>query len=169
MASIENVALALYVPGLTPTQKLVLIGIANHSGDGGAWPSVSRLAIYACCDPRTVNRATVELEKLGWITKHINQGGTTRTPSDRRPNLYDLHLSTGVTPMSPRGMTPRSQRDDTGVSNGVTPMSPELPCNYPVIAEVHPSDNIESVDDLPEGKTKDRIAARIEAGTGHTP
>ena len=50
--SIESVAQALKPRSLTATQKLVLIGIANHDGDGGAWPSMTTLAGYAECSER---------------------------------------------------------------------------------------------------------------------
>jgi len=90
--SIEQVARALPIQGLQPTTKLVLIGLANHDGDGGCWPSLATLARYAGCTTRTVRRCLRELEQAGLISTVANRGGTHRTPNDRRPNLYMLHL-----------------------------------------------------------------------------
>ena len=99
--SIEAVAKALHVAGLTQTQKLVLIGIANHDGDGGAWPAIATLARYAGCSPRHARRCVRELEDAGWVTTYRNQGGTADTQDDRRPNRYRLHLDGGTQDVRP--------------------------------------------------------------------
>lgn len=129
--SVESMAWALQVPDLTPSQKLVLIGIANHDGDGGAWPSVATLARYACVSERQVQRILGQLEQRELITRKIQQGGHLMR-DDLRPNLYVLHRprtvdnwSNGVTPMSPRS----GERGDTHVTPPVTPMSPEPSSN----------------------------------------
>lgn len=124
--SVESISLALRVSGVTATEKLVLIGIANHDGDGGAWPSVATLAVYADCSERTVQRALSSLSDRGLITIDHNGGGTSRTRADRRPNRYVLNLD-GVTPMTPRsddGVTSVDERGDTA-------MSPEPSLNHP--------------------------------------
>lgn len=91
--SVEAQAIALHHSrAKSATSKLVLLGIANHDGDGGAWPAVSTLARYALCSPRTVQRAVDELEQLGEV-RRIRQGGGTRWTADhRRPNLYEFLL-----------------------------------------------------------------------------
>lgn len=105
---------ALQQPDLTPSQKLVLLGIANHDGDGGAWPSVATLARYACVKRRRVQQILGELEQLGLITRVIQKGGTGLITRDElRPNLYLIHrpgsfhrLSTpGATQCTPPGAT----------------------------------------------------------------
>jgi hypothetical protein len=114
---------ALHVVGLHPTTKLVLVGIANHDGDGGAWPSVATLAKYAGVSERSVQRQIQELVKFGLVTVEMNCGGNRSTRTDRRPNMYHLHLD-GVTPMSSRdGVTPVTPRGDTGDADGVTPVT----------------------------------------------
>lgn len=127
--SVESIAWALQVPELTPSQKLVLIGIANHDGDGGAWPSVATLARYAGVSPRQVQRIVGQLESLGLVTRKVQQGGHLMR-DDLRPNLYVIHRSRfdGVTPMSPR-----AERGVTHVTPRVTPMSPEPSLNRPVL------------------------------------
>lgn len=139
--SIESVHAALYVDGLTPTEKLVLIGIANHDGDGGAWPSKRRLARYAGVSNRQVQRAIAMLTEHGLIEVDVNEGGNSATRDDRRPNLYRMNLphpprsgrdderwlngETSTTPRAVDGETSTVERGDTHDVDGETPMSPE--------------------------------------------
>lgn len=141
--SVESIAIALHHSRAKGAAKLVLIGIANHDGDGGAWPSVATLAKYAHVDPRSVQRALGDLERLGEIRRLVSAGGDHSTADHLRPNLYNfrltcpascdrssrhrvrgevvaMELSTGVTPTSP---------GDAGVRGGVTPTSPEPSLN----------------------------------------
>ena len=125
--------IVLNTTDLTPQDKLILLGIANHDGDGGAWPSVATLARYGCCSPRTVQRSLQRLTEAGFVTVEKQAGGSRETRPDRRPNLYRLHLSglvdnhdNGVTPVTPReanGVTPVTERGDTA-------MSPEPSLNH---------------------------------------
>lgn len=128
--SVEAIAWALNLDDdrLVPAQRLLLVGIANHDGDGGAWPSIDTLARYVGVDPRTVQRHRARLVELGYLTVHVQQGGTARTPDAARPNLYVLHR---VTPTSP-GDTHVTPPGDTHVTPRVTPMSPEPSVNHPV-------------------------------------
>lgn len=164
--SIESVARALQPRGLSATQKLVLIGIANHDGDGGAWPSVATLAGYAECSERHARRTIRELEGMRLVTTAINQGGTSTTPSDRRPNRYDLHLD-GGTQVSAGGGTGLSERGDVLCPPGGTQVSAEPSMNHPVTPRPDPVDNVDSVDDIPDGSLKARIKSTLERGSGH--
>lgn len=124
------------------TDKVVLLGIANHDGDGGAWPSLATLARYANVDERSVRRSIANLVALGELAVEYNGGGTGTTRSDRRPNLYRIlynfgtHTSHDAPPMShggtrvsgrddANGGTPTSERGDVHVTHGGTPTSPE--------------------------------------------
>jgi hypothetical protein len=86
------VAIALHHSRSRGTAKLVLIGIANHDGDGGAFPKIATLAKYAGVHPRHVTRCLNQLGELGEIVIHQSQGGTARTPEYVRPNLYEFIL-----------------------------------------------------------------------------
>ena len=112
---------------LTARRKLILLGIANHDGDGGSWPSISTLARYAVCSTRTVQRELQRLTEDGLVTVEHQAGGFLSTRADRRPNLYHLNISkvvdnsdhgvtTGVTPSESRGDIALSQRGDIAVS-----------------------------------------------------
>jgi biotin operon repressor len=137
--SIESVAICLHHSRAAKTDKLVLIGIANHDGDGGAWPSVATLARYANCSERHVQRAISNLAELGEIRVVKQAGGNEQTRRDRRPNLYKvlvrcpsncdgssqhkLRGDAGVTRTD--GVTESDQRGDISDTHGVTPVSPE--------------------------------------------
>lgn len=88
-------AIALHHSQAKGAARLVLLGIANHDGDGGAWPSLATLSWYAGnLNRRTVQRALKELQDLGELGEtRIMGGGTRDTPDWDRPNLYDFALS----------------------------------------------------------------------------
>ena len=152
--SVESVVRALWVPGLVAADKLLLIGIANHDGDGGAWPSIPTLSGYLCMSERATQRHLANLVLQGLVTVEHNAGGNDRTRADRRPNRYHLHLpavdkpSDGVTDKSPRaadGVTkPRPRGDRSGV-HGVTelchPNHPLEPSNRNAHESAAPVDN----------------------------
>lgn len=122
--SVESLSWALNTPGVSAAERLVLVGIANHDGDGGAWPSMSTLARYACVTERSVQRTIGGLVAKGFVSVGQNEGGTFGTRRDRRPNRYVLHK---------RGDTDvgSSSRGDAGGVHGVTPTSPEPSYNHP--------------------------------------
>jgi len=71
---------------------MVLLGIANHDGDGGSWPAVATLSDYADIEPRAVQKIVVKLIQLGEISRDIQAGGTAGTAHYDRPNLYHFTL-----------------------------------------------------------------------------
>lgn len=77
------------------TAKLVLLGVANHAGDGGAWPSVGTLATYANVSEREVQRALSKLIDAGELARHVQRGGTVDSHRHdfERPNRYEVLLS----------------------------------------------------------------------------
>ncbi len=75
------------------TAKLVLVGIANHDGDGGAWPSIDTLARYANVTRSRVHAALKTLESLGEVKRLVNQGGDHSTADHMRPNLYHVTVT----------------------------------------------------------------------------
>lgn len=126
--SIEAMALVLHHSKATGTAKVVLLGVANHEGDGGARPAVATLAKYANVDPRSVRRAldmlveTGELEiihKAGWASTYRV---LVRCPKgcDRSSN----HRLT-VRPTPDASVTPdRNVTPDADVHIPLTPASP---------------------------------------------
>lgn len=120
--SIERVADVLRYSRAKGTDKVVLIGIANHDGDGGAWPSIETLSGYANVDRRSVQRAISNLVEMGELEVVQQAGGTSSTRADRRTNLYRVLVAppqNGVTSTPPRD-THGTERGDIHDANGVT-------------------------------------------------
>jgi hypothetical protein len=154
--SFESASAALKVQGLKPAEKLVLIGIASHDGDGGAWPSIATLAIYAGVSVRQTKRLVAQLETAGYVSVTMNGGGTAKTRDDRRPNRYDLTIQRGDMQREGQlrgdmqgtdGVTPMTGRGDTQGIHGVTPMSPELILE-PVLQLVHENTRVSEPSDF---------------------
>lgn len=139
--SIEAMAVSLHHSKTQGATKLVLLGIANHEGDGGAWPSISTLARYAGgVNRRTVQRCIQELINLGEITCEVNGGGQ----GDARPNLYRVTLrcpqncdgSSAHRKIEGGGVDVAGGRSQchpgggAGVTGGAVPVSPEPSINH---------------------------------------
>jgi len=114
--SIESIAVCLHHSKSIGTDKLVLLGIANHDGDGGSWPSIETLAKYANTTERNVTRCIGNLISLGEVTRYTNQGGMAHYRNDKRPNRYDVLVRC---PDLCDGTTQHRLRDDIH-GNGVT-------------------------------------------------
>lgn len=90
--SAEAFALALQHSKAKGTTKVVLLGIANHDGDGGAWPSIPTLSVYANVEDRAVQRAIDQLIEMGEIRRFVQSGGLRGMADFDRPNLYHITL-----------------------------------------------------------------------------
>lgn len=75
--SVEALAVVLHHSKAIGTAKLVLLGIANHQGDGGSWPSIATLARYANVIPRNVQKALGQLVAMGEVEVHQRPGRST--------------------------------------------------------------------------------------------
>jgi hypothetical protein len=116
--SIEAVSLVLNNSRATGRAKLVLLGIANHLGDQGAWPSISTLARYANASERSVKRDIQELVQLGELKVELQNAPTRH---QYKTNLYWITISSGVTE-STAGVTDWVSRGDSSGKSGVTPV-----------------------------------------------
>jgi len=113
--SVEMISLVLNNSRADGRAKLVLIGIANHHGDNGAWPSIATLARYANSSERSIKRDLQYLQEIGEIRTEINGsdfGGQYKT------NKYWITLS-GVTDWV-SGVTGQVSRGDRLGKPGVT-------------------------------------------------
>jgi hypothetical protein len=116
--SIEAVALVLNKSKATGRAKLVLLGIANHLGDQGAWPAISTLARYANASERSVKRDIQELIDLGELRVELQNAPT---QNQYKTNLYWITIQAGVTD-SASGVTAQVSRGDSSGKSGVTPV-----------------------------------------------
>jgi len=90
--SSASVTLFLYHSRAKGTAKVVAIGIGEHDGDGGSFPSMNTLARYANVSVSNVKAAIKSLVDLGEIQVHVNGGGTRQTPAHELPNRYEVLL-----------------------------------------------------------------------------
>ena len=165
--SVEALTVVLHHSKAKGTAKLVLLGIANHEGDGGSWPKVETLAKYANVDERSVQRSLARLVGSGELRIERRAGGNARTPDYRLRNLYRVsvvcppwcdrtsnHRDTRRT-SGPQVAMPVDKWGDTDVTpvefgpSGVTPVSPQgvTPVS-PLNRHRNPAD-----DDLPASTT----------------
>lgn len=141
--SVEAMSAVFNHSAATGTTKVVLLGIANHEGDGGSWPSIERLMRYAQADRRTVQRSIEKLIEMGELRRLVQQGGTHKTPNGTRTNLYRVlvvcpsncdrtsahnELSTGAAPTPPL----EGDRGGTHAAPGAAPTPPKPPTNHPL-------------------------------------
>lgn len=94
--------------GISATQKIVLVSLADQANDDGfCWPSISNLSLRTCLQDRAIRYALSELEQLGAIRRTARAGkstyftvcfkvsevstnpGTTCTPAPHAP-LHDV-------------------------------------------------------------------------------
>lgn len=186
--SIEAMALVLNHSTLSGTDKIILLGIANHEGDGGAWPTIATLARYANVTERTVQRSLQVAVDAGELLIEDQAGGTRETRPDRRPNRYRVlvrcpegcdgttqHRVTSASPRSADGVTPVTERGDAHVANGVTPTSPEpsyQPSKNQIMSDasgVDPSTDLVTIDDDPILALCEHLAEWIERNGARRP
>ena len=105
--------------------KLVLIGIANHHGDNGAWPSIATLARYANASERSIQRDIKHLQDLGELIVEVHGG---ESKGQYKSNKYWISIS-GVSDVKIRGdklgsgVTDQVVRGDKLGKSGVTDLS----------------------------------------------
>lgn len=104
--SVQAVDWALrLVQGISPTQKLILICLANHAGpDGRCWPAQETLSEYSGLARQTINRTLSDLEQGGFIQSSRRKDEAGRDLS----KVYRLNMA------KTRGVS----ESDTGVSEG---------------------------------------------------
>jgi hypothetical protein len=94
--------------------RLVLLAIADHQGEIGAWPSIKRLAGMVNASERSVQRDIQYLQKIGELIVEVQNAPTS---GQYKSNRYWVNLP-GVTE-SASGVT-ESQSGVTDLASGVT-------------------------------------------------
>lgn len=166
--SVESLSIALHHSRATGAAKLVLIGIANHDGDGGAWPSVATLARYAGVDRSNVQRAVKKLESLHEIRRRLQAGGDANTPVDRRPNLYEFVLRCPADCDGSRHHRTRvsrtGQTEISELSTGAASARPRRASAAPGAAPVRPEPSSNQPN---TSKKKTHVGNRARGACGH--
>lgn len=101
----------------TGRARLVLLAIADHQGEIGAWPSIATLARMVNASERSVQRDIQDLVNLGELEVHVQQAPSR---GQYKANLYWVTLPTlsGVT-KNAAGVT-NTQPGVTDSASGVT-------------------------------------------------
>lgn len=124
--SVEAMTLVLHHSQASGAAQMVLMGIANHQGDGGAWPSIATLAKYGKVSERRVQQIIRELEATGELVVHTMAGGATPTGAT---NLYFVTLTCPAdcdgTTNHRQGVKSGADRGETHFTPGVKPISPK--------------------------------------------
>lgn len=137
-------ALALNHSAATGTAKIVLLGIASHEGELGAFPAVERLARYANVTPDNARKAIRKLEELGELETIRNGGLQLGKPEHTRTNMYRVtitcpdwcdrssqHRDTRQAKSGPsQSSAPRNRRTDASDAPGPSLASGEPQDNY---------------------------------------
>lgn len=88
--SVKIMSAAWDVAGLTSTQKIVLLSLADQANDDGlCWPSAASTSRRTSLCERATRRAIADLEKAGHISRRIQSGKAT---------FYFVHPCTKCTP-----------------------------------------------------------------------
>ncbi len=163
--SIESLTIAFHHSKAVGAVRCVMLGIANHDGDGGAWPSIATLAKLANTSERNVQKAIAKLEELGEIRRYVQAGGDHRVDNHRRPNRYQVLLE--CPPWCDRTSRHRDRYEPVAMdlTEGVNPSSPGEP---PFTPGVNPSSPKPSYNH-PTTKTekKSHVSDRARAACGH--
>jgi len=127
--SIEVMSWVLNNSPVRGTDKIILLGLANHCDADGhnAYPSVARLARYANVSERAVQQSLRNLENDSHIYRHFNEGGSAKQRADRRPNKYTIrmHEVKQTAPREENEVKDSALRGEADFANGVKPTSPE--------------------------------------------
>ena len=87
--SVQCLALAFKIQDVSPSEKLVLLALANYADEEDqAWPSQRTLAKITCLSDRTIRTVLSALEERGLITREADN----RADGSRSTDLVTLHL-----------------------------------------------------------------------------
>ena len=109
--SVKVMTIAWGIEGLDPTQKLVLLKLADNANetDYVAFPSISTIAKQAGCSTRTVQRHLANLEQRGLIRRKNQFAGNGRQKVNLyyvlHPDLVGCQNDTPDTHVTPEGDT----------------------------------------------------------------
>lgn len=100
----------------TDRARLVLLAIADHQGEIGAWPAISTLARMVNASERSVQRDIQELVELGELLVEVQNAPT---KSQYKSNLYWVILPEAGVTKNDSGVT-ESASGVTDFASGVT-------------------------------------------------
>jgi len=111
--------------GLSPTEKCVLIGLADfHTENGGCFPSLKRVAELVNVSIDTVHRTIDKLIEKGLVRKHSRQ----KEDGGKNSNLYDLLFTDIKAPYPQNADTPtrKMRHEQQDLEQDTTPTELEV-------------------------------------------
>lgn len=105
------------VQGISPTQKLILICLANHAGpDGTCWPSQNTLSEYSGLSRETIYRNLTDIEKKGLIRSVQRRDDSGRDLS--KTYVLNITEEEGARPGSSSGETENLRGETQSLTGG---------------------------------------------------
>lgn len=142
--SVEHLAVVLHHSRAKGTAKVVLLGIANHQGDGGSWPTITTLARYANVHPRNVQKAVAWLVSNGEVAVELQAGGTRDQADEDRPNRYDVTVTCpSWCDRSTNHRDTRRRQAHLGIGGGDSATPPLAIAPPPPVANTPPKPSLE--------------------------
>lgn len=94
--SVQAITCAMALRGVSPSEKLLLLALANYADERmQCWPSQRRLAEDTCLTDRTVRALLTELEDRGFLSRERRE----RDDGSRATDRITLHFH-GIVPAS---------------------------------------------------------------------
>jgi hypothetical protein len=134
---------------LSPTQKLVLMSLADNADDEGVcWPSIATIARKCSISERTAQRVVAELIRKGLLYSHARY----KSDGSRTSNKYKLSLVVPHDKLSPPSVAdvapPRHAHvvphdNDDVVTTNITIIEPQLPVKISTVDADTPGHKIE--------------------------
>lgn len=157
--SVQAISAAFAVQGVSPSEKLVLLALANYAdAEGKCWPSQARLALDTGLTDRQIRRVFVSLIEAGLMTKKERR----RPDGYRASDVITLTLSPDT--MSASEEPHRTFGDD--LTGHLSPISPDTVSGLTTLepSENHQRDVVverERVSDWPETRIVDALVAEV--------
>lgn len=107
---------------LKPLDVLILLHLASYWREAGnhPWPAKATIADAIGVDPRTVQRAIVGMEKLGYVKRIMRKAGV----GDNLSNKYDMRgLVAALTKLSVELTAEKVKREATDKARRTTPVT----------------------------------------------
>ncbi|WP_103035289.1 helix-turn-helix domain-containing protein [Castellaniella caeni] len=133
------------IEGLSASQKLVFLSLADNANDQGeCYPSIRQIAARTCLSERAVRDAVRSLERLGYVSSASRAGTSstyllTTSPENINPPPRQMPPPTPAGNAAPANAAPRQEMPTTPATDAPPPR--QMPPPTPAAAAPKPSIN----------------------------
>ena len=129
--SFQAMTAAIKIRGVSPSEKLLLLALANYADEtGNCWPSQTRLADDTCMSSRTVRTLLASLETVGYIAREQRR----RPDGYRATDQITLRFAQAEE-FSPENISPEKKRKSQRKSATISPERISPPTTFEPIIE----------------------------------